>query len=163
MVLARLQASLDILHGVVAGVDSTQQQMRVQQELQAAAIADGAIKHADTALILRAIMDKLQIGDGGGSERRSPEEEPDPGSQGARGHSTLEKTTSHWVGNTAGASSSDGHKSGMETEAVGTGFLGGAGGGRPGGAGCSGTGGVGDGGLGGVGGLGHGGAGSGRT
>jgi hypothetical protein len=79
MVLARLQASLDILHGVVAGVDSTQQQMRVQQELQAAAFADGAIKHADTALILRAIMDKLQIGDGGGSERRPPEEEPDPG------------------------------------------------------------------------------------
>jgi hypothetical protein len=37
--LAQIQSSLDLLHGVVAGVDTAQQQMRAQLEHQAAAIS----------------------------------------------------------------------------------------------------------------------------
>jgi hypothetical protein len=58
-VLKQLQTSLDLLHGVVAGVDTTQQQMRAQLDHQAAAISDSATKHDDTTRILQALMAKL--------------------------------------------------------------------------------------------------------
>jgi hypothetical protein len=57
--LARLESSLDLLHGVVAGMDTAQQQMRAQLEHQAAAIGASSAKHDDTARILQALLGKL--------------------------------------------------------------------------------------------------------
>jgi hypothetical protein len=63
----KLQKSLDLLHGVVAGVDTAQQQMRAQLDHQAEAIAASTTKHDDTARILQALLAKLNIGDSGAS------------------------------------------------------------------------------------------------
>jgi hypothetical protein len=53
----QIQSSLDLLHGMVANIDTAQQQqqMRAQLEHQAAAISNGATKHDDTARILVAL------------------------------------------------------------------------------------------------------------
>lgn len=142
--LERLQSSLDLLHGVVANVDTAQQQMRAQLEHQAAAIADGSTKHDKTARILESLLEKLEILEQGASTRPPPAEaEPDRGVVLPVGRSTLQPTSPHWVGNTAGASSSAAARGcNLSTELEpgrggilsGSGF-GGAGGGRGGGAG----------------------------
>jgi hypothetical protein len=48
--LLRIQSSLDLLHGVVADIDTEQKQMRAQLDHQAAAIEDSNSKHGDTML-----------------------------------------------------------------------------------------------------------------
>lgn len=163
--LKQLQTSLDLLHGVVAGVDTAQQQMRAQLDHQAAAISDSATKHDDTARILQSLMAKLHIGEAGAPDKPPEEVEPDPGEAFNSGHSTLHPAKPRWMGNTAGASTSTGAHGGgfmAEGERGMEGFLGGVGGGGGGGIGGGRTGGAGGGGLGGAGGGGLGGAGGGR-
>jgi hypothetical protein len=46
--LLRIQSSLDLLHGIVANIDTEQKQMRAQLALQAAAIENSSSKHGDT-------------------------------------------------------------------------------------------------------------------
>lgn len=164
--LAQLQSSLDILHGVVAGVDTAQQQMRAQLDHQAEAIAASSSKHDDTARILQGLLAKLQLLEQGPTNKPPPAEvEPGPGFGSViitAGHSTIEPSSPHWFGNTAGASSSATHGHGPSREAEPGGGAGGGGG--LGGAGGGGPGGVGGGGApGGAGGSGFGGAGVGRT
>ncbi|KAK1693348.1 hypothetical protein QYE76_010045 [Lolium multiflorum] len=164
--LDRLQSSLDLLHGVVAGIDTTQKQMRVQQEHQAAAIDASAAKHDDTARILQSLLIKLNLLDKG--ETTSPPADnhnPDSSILINAGHSITQPTSPHWVGNTAGATSSGAPKgkavgTGPEFDTGGAGFLGG---GAMGGTGGGGFGGAGGGGFGGAGGGGSGGVGGGRS
>jgi hypothetical protein len=77
--LLLIQSSLDLLHGVVANIDTKQKHMRTQLELQAAAIKDTASKHGDTTRILAVVMEKLQILERGAAPK-SPRVEtaPDP-------------------------------------------------------------------------------------
>jgi hypothetical protein len=153
--LDRLQSSLDLLHGVVARIDTTQKQMRVQQEHQAAAIDASAAKHDDTARILQSLLIKLNLLDKGETTRPpSDDHNPDSSILINAGHSITQPTSPHWVGDTAGATSNGAPKgkavgTGPEFDPGGAGFLGG---GAMGGAGGGGFGGAGGGGSGGVGG-----------
>lgn len=165
--LDKLQSSLDLLHGVVTGVDTAQQQMRAQLEHQAAAIESSATKHDDTARILQALLTKLQRLEGGAVTRPpQEEEETDPSVLFVKGNSTTRPTSPHWTSNAAGATSSLAHHGGPDPGGggfLGGGRAGGAGGGGSGGAGGGGPGGAGGGGIGGAGGGGFGGPGGGRT
>jgi hypothetical protein len=67
--LLRIQSSLDLLHGVIANIDTEQKQMRAQLDHQAAAIEDGNNKHGDTTRILAVLMDKLQILERGATDK----------------------------------------------------------------------------------------------
>lgn len=146
--LDRLQSSLDLLHGVVAGIDTTQKQMRAQQEIQAAAIESGATKHDDTARILQSLLTKLNLLEPGEAARRQAEEVDNIIIN--TGDTTTQPASPHWVGDTAGATSSGAaHSKGPTFDPGGAGFLGG---GAVGGAGGGGFGGAGGGGLGGAGG-----------
>ncbi|KAK1678256.1 hypothetical protein QYE76_039104 [Lolium multiflorum] len=108
--LKQLQASLDLLHGVVAGVDTQQQQLRAQLDLQATAIADSAVKHDDTAKILHALMVRLKIPDPdpGEAEYHGEEEveEHERGEVDTMGRGKTAHNHSRWLGNTPGASTS---------------------------------------------------------
>ncbi|KAK1606952.1 hypothetical protein QYE76_030625 [Lolium multiflorum] len=154
--LDRLQSSLDLLHDVVAGIDTTQKQMRVQQEHQAAAIDASATKHDDTARILQSLLLKLNLLDKGETTRPpSDDHNPDSSILINAGHSITQPMSPHWVGDTAGATSSGAPKGkavgiGPEFDPGAAGFLGG---GAMGGAGGGGFGGAGGGGSGGVGGV----------
>ena len=122
--LAKLGASLDLLHGVVVKVDARTQQMRTQMDLQAAAIADSSTKHEDTAKILHALLVRLRIPDTGDPTHQDEEEEepePEPRDRGKA------KQYSLWLGATPGASTS---VAGVEPTGGGGGGVG-AGGGRP--------------------------------
>jgi hypothetical protein len=140
--LDQLQASLDLLHGVVAGVDTAQQQMRAQLEHQAAAIEASSTKHDDTTRILQALMTKLGLLEG--APTRASPEEPETEVIFNAGHSLNRPSSPRWLGNTAGATSSNTNKgpaAGGDFDPGGAGFLGGGGGGsRPGGAGGGGGG-----------------------
>jgi hypothetical protein len=108
--LDRLQSSRYLLHGVVAGVDTAQQQMRVQLEHQAVAIDASSTKHDDTTHILQALLAKLQILEG--ASTRPPLDEPGPESTVIfnAGHSVARPSSPHWQGNTAGATSTTANK-----------------------------------------------------
>lgn len=149
--LDRLQSSLDLLRGMVAGIDTTQKRMRAQQEIQAAAIESGAAKHDDTARILEALLVKLNLVEQGTKNRPPPSAaEPDPCAVFTTGRSTTQPSSPHWVGDTASATSSGAaHSKGLAFDPRGAGFLGGS---AAGGAGCGGFGGAGGDGLGGAGG-----------
>ncbi|KAK1650696.1 hypothetical protein QYE76_068501 [Lolium multiflorum] len=114
--LKQLQASLDLLHGVVGGVDTQQQQQRAQLDLQATAIADSTVKHEDTAKILHALMVRLKIPDPG---LQVEEEEPEHYEIDPVGHGKATHNYVPWLGNTPGAT----------TSAAGAGPSGGGGGG----------------------------------
>jgi hypothetical protein len=158
--LKQLQSSPDLLHGVVAGVDTAQQQMRAQLDHQAAAIESSATKHDDTTRILQALMAQLKIGETGVADKSPPaDEEPDPGEMLNSGTSHLFHTKAKWTANTAGASSSAGA---TEAERGSEGFLASGGGGGTGGAGGGRSGGAGGGEFGGAGGSQLGGAGGGE-
>jgi hypothetical protein len=101
--LKKLEASLDLLHGVVASVDSRMQQLRSQLDLQAAAIADSTGKHEDTAKILHALMVRLKIPDPDPGEDEA-DEERDRGPK--REPADRGKAKQLWCGNTPGASMS---------------------------------------------------------
>jgi hypothetical protein len=149
--LDRLQSSLDLLRGVVTGIDTTQKQMRAQQEIQAAAIESGADKHDDTARILQALLVKLNLVEQGTMNRPPPSAaKPDSCAVFTTGLSTTQPSSPHWVGDTASATSSGAvHSKGLAFDPRGVGFLGGS---AAGGAGCGGFGGAGGDGLGGAGG-----------
>jgi hypothetical protein len=121
--LKQLQASLDLLHGVVGGVDTKQQQLRAQLDLQATAIADSTARHEDTAKILHALMVRLKIPepDPGDPGLQDEEEEPERYEIDPADHGKATHNYSPWLGNTPGAS----------TSAAGAGPTGGGGGGRP--------------------------------
>nr|XP_051205517.1 uncharacterized protein LOC127319579 [Lolium perenne] len=158
--LKQLQSSLDLLHGLVAGVDTAQQQMQAQLDHQAAVIESSATKHDDTTRILHALMAQLKIGEPGVADKPPPaDEEPDPGEVLNSGTSYLFHTKAKWTANTAGASSSAGA---TEAERGSEGSLAGGGGGGTGGAGGGRPGGVGGGEFGGAGGSRLGGAGGGE-
>jgi hypothetical protein len=142
----KLQKSLDLLHGVVAGVDTAQQQMRAQLDHQAEAIAASNVKHDDTARILQALCVHLKIGESSAS-REDPE----------RDNSIIIKGAS-----TSTANKDKGVFTALDIDPGGAGFLGG--GGSGGGGGGPGGGGSGpSAGAGGGGGAGFGGGGGGRT
>jgi hypothetical protein len=101
--LKKLEASLDLLHGAVASVDSRTQQMRSQLDLQAAAIADSTDKHKDTAKILHALMVRLKIPDPDPGEDEA-DKELDHGSE--REPADRGKAKQIWPGNTPGTSTS---------------------------------------------------------
>jgi hypothetical protein len=136
--------SLDLLHGVVAGVDTTQQQMRAQLDHQAEAIAASTTKHDDTARILQALLAKLNIGDSGASaQHQHAKGELDP-------TVLISGVTGTSSGGAAGTSSGSTNKDKgvsieLDNDPGGAGFFGGGG-----------TGGVSGGGLGGAGGGGSG-------
>jgi hypothetical protein len=158
--LLRIQSSLDLLHGVIANIDT--KQMRTQLELQAAAIEDTASKHGDTTRILAVLMEKLQILERGAAPK-SPRVEIAPDPQ-IGGCSFIQPVAPNWTGNTAGATTSTAPRmGGIAIDPGGDGILGG---GRPGGTGGGDLGGTGGGSPGsdfdGAGGGGHGGAGGGR-
>ncbi|KAK1669331.1 hypothetical protein QYE76_057490 [Lolium multiflorum] len=132
--------------------------MRVQLEHQAVAIDASSTKHDDTArilqaLLVQALLAKLQILEG--ASTRPPLDEPDPESTMIfnAGHSVARPSSPHWQGNTAGATSSTANKglaTGVNVDSGGAGFLGGGGGGAGGGRTCGvGIGGGGDSGTGG--------------
>jgi hypothetical protein len=54
-----LRASLDLLHGNVARIDTTQQQLVAQVDLMSAAVQAGAKTNADTVRQLTALQDRL--------------------------------------------------------------------------------------------------------
>jgi hypothetical protein len=155
----KLQKSLDLLHGVVAGVDTAQQQMRAQLDHQAEAIAASTTKHDDTARILQALLAKLNIGDSGASAQH----------QHAKGELDPTVLISGAAGTSSGGANKDkGVSIELDIDPGGAGFFGGGGTGGVsgdglGGAGGGGSGGVGGGGFGGVGGGGTGGVGGGRN
>jgi hypothetical protein len=126
--LLRIQSSLDLLHGTVANIDMAQQHMRAQMEHQAAAIADSSTKHNDTARILSALADKLQILERGGSEKLlRAETRPDLPNV-TTGKASVQPASPCWTGNVAGASSSGmPHTGGVAIDPGGEGILGGGG------------------------------------
>lgn len=169
--LTEVRQSVDLLHGRVASIDTTQQQLVEQLDLISAAVDDGAQINATTTRQLAAIeerlaatfarLDRLQ------GRSPSPEEDDlDPKDCVVTGKTTIETVRASWTGNTHGASAStqvpSGHGDELRSPRAGIGDGVGAGGGVRGGVGGGRTGGVGDGVMGGGGGGGFGGAGGGR-
>lgn len=58
--LAELRSSLDLLHGRVACIDTTQQQLVAQLGLIATAVQDGAKLHDDAARQFAALNSRLE-------------------------------------------------------------------------------------------------------
>ncbi|KAK1681148.1 hypothetical protein QYE76_041996 [Lolium multiflorum] len=163
--LTEIRSSLDLLHGRVACMDTTQQQLVAQLGLIAAAVQDGAKLHNDAARQFSSLDARLAEITQGMERLRgrcpSPEEDdPDPGDCLVMGTGTLRTTRVTWTGDAPGASTAA--KSGVASTVTmgsprdttdGGGLLGGGG---TGGAGGGGTGGAGGGGTGGAGGGRHG-------
>jgi len=163
--LTELRASLDLLHGRVAVIDTTQQSLVAQLGLIAGAVQEGAKIHADAARQLAALGNRLGL-TSQAMERlrvRSPSQEEDdsyPADCVVVGKGTLRPTHVGWTGNTTGASSAAAATDlGADREVsplgevtitrgdgiMGGGGHGGAGGGRHGGADGGGHGGAGGG------------------
>lgn len=108
--LTELRASLDLLHGRVAVIDTTQQSLVAQLGLIAGAVQEGAKIHADAARQLAALGNRLGL-TSQAMERlrvRSPsqeEDDSDPADCVVVGKGTLRPTHVGWTGNTTGASS----------------------------------------------------------
>jgi hypothetical protein len=130
--LVRIQSSLDLLHGVIANIDTEQKQLRVQIELQAAVIEDSASKHGDTTRILAVLTEKLQI-----LECGIPTTQPGMAAvPDLQIRAPTQPTPSPWAGTTAGASSGTAPRvNGVAIDPGGDGLLGGGGHGGAGGGG----------------------------
>jgi hypothetical protein len=127
--LLRIQSSLDLLHGVVANIDTEQKQMRAQLDHQAAAIADSNNKHDDTTRILAGLMDKLHILERAADDKAARSDSPaDPTRAAATGLSVVHPVMPQWTGNAPGASTSSAPRmSGVQIDPGGDGILGGGG------------------------------------
>jgi hypothetical protein len=105
-----LRANLDLLHGRLACVDTTQQQMVAQLGLISTAVQDSAKLHTDAARQHAVMEERLETTVQALQRLRarspSPEEDdPDPEERLITGKGTLQKTHVTWTGDTAGASS----------------------------------------------------------
>jgi hypothetical protein len=108
--LAELRAGLDLLHGQVASMDTTQKQVLAQLDLVATAVNDGAKFHADAARQFAALEHRIEAATQAMASVRvrspSPEEDDaDPKESVHTGKTTLRPAHVTWTGNTAGASS----------------------------------------------------------
>jgi hypothetical protein len=118
--LKQLQASLDLLHRVVAGVDTQPQHLRAQIDLQVTATANSVVEHDDTAKILHTLMVWLKIPDPDpGDAEQQGEEEGSNSEVDHAGRGKALPTSSRWLGDTPSSS----------TSVAGGGSLGGVGGG----------------------------------
>lgn len=148
--LTELQASLDLLHGRVACMDTTQHQLVAQLGLIATAVQDSARMHDDAARQFAVLEQRLDASTQAMADLRvrapyPEEDEADPADCVVIGKGTLRTAHVTWAGNTEGASSathagdspcggSDGLSAlggGGILGGVGSGGTGGAGGGRP--------------------------------
>ena len=106
--LAKIHSALDLLHGAVARIDITQQQMRAQVDTQAEAAQESARLHDATARALNKFTERLDAFEPGFIDKPSRgEDDLDPECeviQGSR-NSTLRPITPNWRGNTEGGTS----------------------------------------------------------
>jgi hypothetical protein len=105
-----LRASLDLLHGNVARIDTTQQQLVAQVDLMSAAVQDGAKTNADTVRQLTALQDRLLAVTHGidrvhGRPPSPEEDDADPDQAVLAGKATMRPAQVTWTGDTPGASS----------------------------------------------------------
>jgi hypothetical protein len=158
--LTEIRSAVDLMHGRVASMDTTQQSLVAQLDLISAAVQDGAKMHADAARHLAALDHRLAA-TAQAMERMQalyPEEDdPDPEDGVVGGRGSLTTARASWTGNHPGASSA--HHGEASAAAAHGGDK--SGGGVPGGAGGGVHGGAGDGVLGSAGGGALGGAGGG--
>jgi hypothetical protein len=137
-----LHANLDLLHGRLACVDTTQQQMVAQLDLISTAVQDGAKLHTEAAR-QQATMEERLAATVKALERlraRShsrEEDDPDPDEVMVMGKGLLQKAHVTWTGDAAGASSAatGGSTGGGDSGSPRDGGVGVLGGGRPGGVG----------------------------
>jgi hypothetical protein len=175
--LKEIRSAVDLLHGRLAVIDTSQQSLVAQVNIMAAAIQDAAKTNAATARQLARMDERLeaqaQALEHFHDQPPSPEEDdPDPDVTAIAGTGTLKPAGVAWQGETAGASASQGalgrgttreSARGSGTNNTATGGAGFLGGGGIGGAGGGGVGGASGGGVGGAGGGGYGGARGGKT
>lgn len=161
-------AAVDLLHGRLAVVDTTQQSVVAQLSIIAESVQAGSLTQAANARQFEAMERRLEEAIATLARLHvrppSPEEDdadPDDAIITDRG----KVTTTHvlWTGDTAGAGMSSAHHTGEPPRGAGGGRPGGAGGGDLGGVGGGALGGGAGGGLGGAGGGCLGGAGGGRN
>jgi hypothetical protein len=144
-----LRASLDLLHGNIACIDTTQQQLLEQMGLVSAAVensgkANDAVARQLAALEHQLLNNTQQMDCDKGHPPSPEEDDADPAMRAHIGKATLHPAHVTWTGNTPGASSAtaaDGNRP-MLCNQGGDGILGG---GRTGGAGGGGSGGGGGG------------------
>jgi hypothetical protein len=105
-----LRASLDLLHGNVARIDTMQQQLKEQMGLVSAAVESSAKANDAVARQLASLEQQItrtaQPLDRDSGRPPSPEEDDaDPEMRGGVGKATLRAAHVTWTGNTPGASS----------------------------------------------------------
>lgn len=108
--LTEIRSAVDLLHGRLAVIDTTQQSLMAQVNIMAEPVKDAAKTNADTVRHL-SLLDQRLDSTSHTLERftaRSPspeEDDPNPGDEAARGKSTLKTARVTWTGDTPGASS----------------------------------------------------------
>jgi hypothetical protein len=140
-----LRASLNLLHGNVARIDTTQQQLLEQMGLVSAAVESSGKANEAVARQLAALENQIfnsnhSVDRDKGRSPSPEEDDADPAARAHIGKATLRAAHVTWTGNTAGASSASaasGDRLGLGNQG-GDGILGG---GRSGGAGGGGSGG----------------------
>ena len=121
---AKIHSALDLLHGAVARIDTTQQQMRAQIDNQAEAVQESARLHDATTRALSKFTERLDAFDPGGQQSPPHEEdELDPEAEVIQGsgNSTLHPIAPNWRGTTPGGSSSAGAGGGRQAAGTGGG------------------------------------------
>jgi hypothetical protein len=98
-----LRASLDLLHGNVARIDTTQQQLVAQVDLMSAAVQDGVKTNTDTVRQLTALQDRLLAATQGidrvhGRPPSPEEDDADPDQAVLAGKATLRPAQVTWTG-----------------------------------------------------------------
>ncbi|KAM0887617.1 hypothetical protein ACQ4PT_028880 [Festuca glaucescens] len=169
--LKEVRSAVDLLHGRMAVIDTTQQSLVAQLAIIAEAVKDGSLAQAENTRHFAAMERRLEetIATLARPHVPSPsreEDDADPVDVVVTGHSKVSSTHVSWMGDSVGAGTSSVARAGDSPHGDGDGLLGGnnhgAGSGGFGGAGGGRQGGVGAGGLGGAGGGGVGGSGGGR-
>jgi hypothetical protein len=108
--LKEIRSAVDLLHGRLAIIDTTEQSLVAQLGLISDAIKDGAVKHAEAVRYFASLDERLTASTQA-MERlrvRLPEEDdPDPDAVGGavQGKGTLRPAQVTWTGNSPGASS----------------------------------------------------------
>ncbi|KAK1603585.1 hypothetical protein QYE76_017483 [Lolium multiflorum] len=169
--LKEVHSAVDLLHGRMAVIDTTQQSLIAQLAIIAEAVKDGSLAQAENTRHFAAMERRLEetIATLARLHVPSPsreEDDADPVDVVVTGHSKVSSTHVSWMGDSVGAGTSSVARAGDSPHEDGDGLLGGnnhgAGGGGFGGAGGGRQGGIRGGGLGGAGGGGFGGVGGGR-
>jgi hypothetical protein len=147
--IRELRASLDLLHGNVARIDTTRQQLLEQMGLVSAVVessgkANDAVAWQLAALEHQLLNNNQQMDRDKGRPPSPEEDEADPAMRAHIGKATLRSAHVTWTGNTPGASSATA-ASGDRPVLCNQGGDGVLGGGRSGGAGGGGSGGGGGG------------------